>query len=58
MYRDLATVTPGRLLLPELDELFSLWADEDDHYPLHVLPCTPAKRSPKVKVVPVFRIKP
>jgi DDE superfamily endonuclease len=36
----------------------SLWADERVHYPLHVLPYTPAARLPRGKKDPALRTKP
>jgi len=36
----------------------SLWADERAHYPLHVVPYTPAARLPLGKKDPTFRTKP
>jgi SRSO17 transposase len=36
----------------------SLWADEDVYYPLHVAPCTPAKRLAQGKDDPASRTKP
>jgi hypothetical protein len=36
----------------------SLWADEDTHYPLDVVPYEPAARLPRGKTDPAFRTKP
>jgi SRSO17 transposase len=36
----------------------SLWADERVYYPLHLAPCTPARRLPQGKGDPAFRTKP
>jgi SRSO17 transposase len=36
----------------------SLWADEDAHYPLDVVPYEPAARLPRGKADPAFRTKP
>jgi len=36
----------------------SLWADEHVHYPLHVVPYTPAARLPRGKKDPALRTKP
>jgi hypothetical protein len=36
----------------------SLWADERAHYPLHVVPYTPAARLPQGKKDPALRTKP